>query len=203
MRHFLTRGITCLQLVMATCFAQEQSDPQSQAEQALVSMLQKQLQTARDKGIQKEIQLSSQEIEPSSCSTCSSQELIYALDDSQLFVFMSFSVPDSVWLALSQELERLKGTFVVRGIPQQGFQAFAQRIFTLKEKGVNSPIQLHPQAFLTYDVTQVPSFVVVEGPLYDKLNGNVSLNFALDVMAKKGETQAAKDFYQALVEGKT
>lgn len=133
------------------------------------------------------------------CVNCWGQDGA-AVGESPLRVFMSFSVPHNTWLNLSQELDKVGGVFVLRGLPDQSFQALAQRILKLKESGVNAPIQLDPAKFQDYAIRHVPSFVVAEEKSYDKIVGNVSLKFALERMSGNGETQAAKSLYRSLQE---
>lgn len=136
------------------------------------------------------------------CSNCMNGQMD-PFQDPQVFAFMSFSIPDATWISLSNELEKVGGIFVLRGLPNQSFRELADKIFVLKEKGVNVPIQLDPQQFQIYQLTSVPTFVVPEGEQFDKVTGNVSLKFALELMAQKGETSAAKLLYQLLVEAKS
>jgi conjugal transfer pilus assembly protein TrbC len=129
------------------------------------------------------------------CLNCSSGDEIISLD-SHLLVFVSFSIPDHAWISLSKELEKIGGIFVLRGLPQHSFQALATRILTLKAQGVNAPIQLDPKSFITYEITQVPTIVVADKQTFDKVAGHVSIKFALEQMAKHGESKKAKILYQ-------
>ena len=116
----------------------------------------------------------------------------------QVLVLMSFSIPDTAWISLSKELEKMGGVFVLRGLPEQSFQLLASRILKLKEQGVNAPIQIDPKSFLDYEINQVPTIVVVEEKIFDKVSGHVSLKFALEKMAQQGETKTASKMYQGL-----
>ena len=131
------------------------------------------------------------------CLNCLSGDLT-VFPDSQIFVFMSFSIPDHAWISLSQELEKIGGTFVLRGLPNQSFQELAVRILKLKEQGVNAPIQLDPKSFLKFEIHQVPAFVAVEEQNFDKVLGHISIKFALEKMAEYGETKVAKTLHQLL-----
>lgn len=157
--------------------------------------------SVNDQAIQGFIQsnslLSQTASESRNCLTCSFDDWT-ALFDYQVFVFMSFSVPDAAWISLSKELEQVGGVFVLRGLPGQSFQTLASRTLHLKEKGVKAPIQLDPQRFLAYQIDQVPSIVVAEDQIFDKLSGNVSLCFALQRMAESGETKMAKTLHHLL-----
>jgi conjugal transfer pilus assembly protein TrbC len=123
---------------------------------------------------------------------------LFISQDWKLLLFISFSVPETAWMSLSQELEKYGGTFVLRGLPNQSFQELASRILKLKEKGVNASIQLDPKSFLAYEINQVPAIVIAEDRIFDKLSGHVSLKFALEKMAQYGETHSAKILYQSM-----
>ncbi|WP_068470627.1 type-F conjugative transfer system pilin assembly protein TrbC [Candidatus Protochlamydia phocaeensis] len=116
-----------------------------------------------------------------------------------LVVFMSFSMPEAVWLALGQEIEKLNGIMVLRGVPNNSFKELANRLLKLKQNGLNATIQIHPQLFEQYNIDQVPCFLVRDKESLDKVFGNISLKFALELMAKKGETALAKELKDKLL----
>jgi conjugal transfer pilus assembly protein TrbC len=126
------------------------------------------------------------------CQNCG----VFKEVDSPLFVCMSFSLKDSLWIEFSKEMEKIGGIFVLRGIPENSFKELAERIFELQSKGVSVPIQIHPKLFQNYAVQLVPAIVVADEDAYDKISGNVTLKFALEKMAREGETKAAKIVYQ-------
>lgn len=129
------------------------------------------------------------------CQGCNSENWISEASFS-IYVFMSFSLEDDLWMQFSKELEKMGGTFVLRGLPQNSFKELANRIFDLQEKGVNAPIQIHPHLFQECDVQLVPTIAVIDGNQYDKISGNLSVKYALEKMAKQGETNQAKVLYQ-------
>lgn len=130
------------------------------------------------------------------CVTCLSD----VVEESSVFVFASFSMPDGVWVSLSPELEKVGGTFLLQGLPSNSFKELAVKIYDLRQKGVNASIQLHPQLFEQYGVNRVPTFVVREGDQWDKLTGTVSLQYALSEIMAKGECQIAKQLLIRLQE---
>ena len=103
-----------------------------------------------------------------------------------LYVFISFSVPQETWLSLSKELEERGGAFVLRGLPENSFNEFAQRLSELTEKGLNAEVILDPTLYQKYEVTHVPTFVVVDGDDFDKISGNISLQYALEQTGQGG-----------------
>lgn len=107
----------------------------------------------------------------------------FLLSEPKIFVAMSFSVPESVWLSLSKELEKAGGIFVLRGLPNNSFNELASKLLSLKSKGVNAPIQLDPKFFQVHHITSVPAFLIKEEREVYKIQGNISLKFALSKMS--------------------
>lgn len=131
------------------------------------------------------------------CKGCLQAELKGDIE-SPFIVFMSFSVPDDVWLSLSKELASIGGLIVLQGVPNNSFKELAEHLIRLKKKGMNATVQLHPQLFNQYGVSHVPSFVLREGPSFDKVTGNISVGYALDVMLEKGEIKKVKELKERL-----
>ena len=120
--------------------------------------------------------------------------------EESLTVFMSFSLSDQVWIEISKVMEKVGGRMVIRGLPQNRFVELSRKIQDLSCQGVKATIQIHPKLFQQHNIEQVPVFLVSEETKHDKLSGNVSLAFALDVMAQKGETALAKRLKEKLDE---
>lgn len=99
----------------------------------------------------------------------------------EIYIFLSFSVPEKVWLDLSHELDNKKGVIVIRGLPGNSFNALSEKIYNLKDKGLMADIQIYPQLFEKYQIKQVPAFVIINGNEFNKILGNISLQAALDI----------------------
>lgn len=110
----------------------------------------------------------------------------------KVYAFLSFSVPQETWLELSNDLKKINGVVVLRGIPNNSFVELSKRIQDLDKKGFSIPLQINPLLFEKFAITQVPSYVVVDGDKFDKVTGNVSIKFALDLMTSQGETEEVK-----------
>lgn len=120
-----------------------------------------------------------------------------------LFIFISFSVPEATWLSLSKEASRLGGvTFVLQGLPENSFIELAKRLLKLKEQGLAIQVDIDPVRFRKYGITTVPTFVVQGPKSFDKLSGHISLAYALEYMAQRGETEDARQFHDRLNEEK-
>jgi conjugal transfer pilus assembly protein TrbC len=111
--------------------------------------------------------------------------------DHDLLIFVSFSMPEEVFLSLSKEIEKLgSGALVIRGLPKNSFKELAKKVFHLRERGVKSPISIDPNKFEEYHIDSVPTFVRIKGKDFDKITGNITLNYALEQFDKKGDTCA-------------
>jgi conjugal transfer pilus assembly protein TrbC len=133
------------------------------------------------------------------CTSCSTkhEESIPAF-----YVFMSFSIKDTVWLEWSKQIEKLGGAFILRGLPHRSFKELASHLNHLNDIGVRATIQLDPQLFDQYQIEQVPTVVVAEEEAFDKITGNVTLDYALETLAKDGETKKAQALYAKLKEAR-
>jgi conjugal transfer pilus assembly protein TrbC len=104
-------------------------------------------------------------------------------NQSALYVFVSFSLPEESWLSLSQEVSKVGGILVLRGLPNNSFQQLAVKMHNLKQKGLKATVQVDPRLFTKYAVENIPCFVTIDTDTFDKLSGNVSLKFALEKMS--------------------
>ncbi|MCB1073478.1 MAG: type-F conjugative transfer system pilin assembly protein TrbC [Chlamydiia bacterium] len=109
------------------------------------------------------------------------------LEDYPLLVFISFSMPEASLLALAKELETNGGAFLVRGLPNNSFAEFFNKLNLLKEMGMDAPILIDPDSFEEYEVTEVPTIVLKGDEAFDKMSGNVPASYALETFAEKGE----------------
>jgi len=107
-----------------------------------------------------------------------------------LQVCMSFSVPTQVWKDLNEDLIRHQGVFVVRGLPNNSFQAFAQKVLEFRKHGITAPIRMDPKLFERLKVHQVPLFVVKKQDETHTVSGTVTIPYVIELMhIKTGETQ--------------
>jgi conjugal transfer pilus assembly protein TrbC len=128
-------------------------------------------------------------------------ENVFSQEDSahRLLLFTSFSLPLESWKEHSHALEKTGGFFVVRGLPQNSFTHFAQKIIELRQAGVYAEILLDPESFEKFDIEMVPTLVLTNGPKYDKVSGNLKLPIALSLFAQRGDIQAiAKQFLKKM-----
>lgn len=117
--------------------------------------------------------------------------------NNQIMVFVSFSMPiDSIKKAI-QDVKKVDGVVVLRGFVNNNYMDTAKEIQKLGEQVGN--IQVHPDAFKKYQVTSVPTVVLVEAQhekigddgcalpdSYLSISGDVPLSYALEQFAKQG-----------------
>jgi type-F conjugative transfer system pilin assembly protein TrbC len=132
------------------------------------------------------------------CLSCTRDFTHVSENLSPVLVFASFSMPDGLWVSLSQEVEKIGGTFILQGIPDNSFKELANKIYQLRQKGVKADIQLHPKLFDQYGIKRVPTFVVVDDQKWDKLSGSVSLEYVLKEITKNGECKIAAQILKKL-----
>jgi len=121
--------------------------------------------------------------------------------DHSLLVAMTFDLPDSVWVELSPQIEKLGGAFILRGLPENSFSILANKLKALSEKGVSANINIDPKAFEEYSILSAPSFIAKDKRGVDKISGNITLSYALEKMAFEGETDVSKELFKKLKGG--
>lgn len=109
----------------------------------------------------------------------------------KLFLFASFSMPLESWKEYSHFLEKIDGTFILRGVPSNSFADLSQKILKLRKEGVFAKITIDPESFDKYHVDAVPSFILEEGNHFDKITGHIQLAAALKIFSEKGQTSAS------------
>lgn len=128
---------------------------------------------------------------------------------SQAFVFLSSSMPQSSLEQWFDQATRLGIPIVLRGLVQDSMLETKKWIKTQIElAGGKGGIQIDPIAYETYGITQVPAVVIVSHPKdclpnqscippdFDVVYGNMGLKSALQIIAQKSITTkiAAADF---------
>lgn len=127
--------------------------------------------------------------------------------ESQLYIFVSFSMGEKALLNLAQEAHAYGATLVLRGFKDNSYVKTAkalEKIILKAEQGVI----IDPELYTLFSITAVPTFILSKSfqfnasernqtPLHDKLQGHVSLKYALEIFAKAGDL---KEEAQALLE---
>lgn len=104
------------------------------------------------------------------------------------YYFVSFSMPHRLLLQSIQEASRYGISVVIRGLVKNSFHETALALFDLAKNKDQGGVLLDPLLFRQYHVQVVPTLVVVQGKKTDRLQGNVSITNALNVIVSEGET---------------
>ena len=117
-----------------------------------------------------------------------------------VLLFTSLSVPAASWRQWSSEAARIGAPLVLRGVGEEGFQAFVKRIGArIGDSGAGAAID--PRLFRLFGIEAVPAVAVVPGgvppcasrgcaddsaPPHDLVTGNIGLEAALEAIAAEG-----------------
>jgi len=117
-----------------------------------------------------------------------------------LMAFVSFSMPDASLKAILEQVDRMAGTVVLRGLVNDSFKDTAAVVAKLARE--NGPgFSVDPKLFAKYAINAVPAFVIPNGDSFDKISGNISLVAALEAIIQEGEyPQAARRLLSKLRE---
>ncbi|TCM32319.1 type-F conjugative transfer system pilin assembly protein TrbC [Novosphingobium sp. ST904] len=119
-------------------------------------------------------------------------------DAPQFIVFASLSMPPRSLRRVLADTARAGGVVVFRGFPNNSVKAFTdglRKVVTEKDQVAN--VGIDPRLFRAFKVEAVPTYVAVSSefdlcsgfhcetqlPPYDRLTGNVSVNYVLETFA--------------------
>jgi type-F conjugative transfer system pilin assembly protein TrbC len=106
--------------------------------------------------------------------------------EAKICVFISISVPLESWKAHSKVLEKIGGSFVLKGMPKNSLKEFIKFVQSLKKKGINAPIKVDAADFENHQIKTVPSIVLTNRESSDKITGNIPIRNALEIFSSKG-----------------
>lgn len=109
----------------------------------------------------------------------------------ELYVFVSLSMPKPALLALNKEAVRVGAQIVLKGLKDNSYQKTASYLQEIIAK-TGQGFLIHPELFKRYQIDQVPSFVLTTNPLgrepvFDVVSGHIPLKTALLKISQKGE----------------
>lgn len=107
--------------------------------------------------------------------------------EEKLYAFVSMSMPENTLKEISQHVEPMGGSFVLRGFPGGTATEFAKKLIELRSIGIKADFQIDPDLFEDFQVEAVPTFVYVKGDAHKKIVGNVSVPWALREMGVNSE----------------
>ncbi len=107
-----------------------------------------------------------------------------------LRIFVSLSMPETILKQYDSIAKKIGAKLVMRGFKNNSFKEtinYTQKI----------AIEVDPVAFKKFGITSVPSFVLNSGDKFDKLAGNVSINYVLTKFKDEGNLSSIAQEYLA------
>lgn len=116
----------------------------------------------------------------------------------QLQIFVSHSMPISLLKSYAKEAAKYNGVLVLRGLPAGSFHRLAKLVSDISgDNAEGIAMQIDDEAFKAFDIKSVPTIVLskpasifseqLKGGAFDKIGGNVTIKYALEVFAKEGD----------------
>lgn len=118
-----------------------------------------------------------------------------------VLVFVTLSMRDDVLKTLYREVNKIGGRLVLRGLVEDSFAQTRERLMALKIGA-----EIDPPAFEAFKIKRVPTFVYIgqdvqetdKTPPHDRLQGNVSLAYALEQFKNSGDIAGAGELLARL-----
>jgi len=116
----------------------------------------------------------------------------------RLQIFVSHSMPISLLKSYAKEATKYNGVLVFRGLPEGSFHRLAKLVSDISgDNAEGIAMQIDDEAFKAFDIKSVPTIVLskpasifseqLKGGAFDKIGGNVTIKYALEVFAKEGD----------------
>ncbi len=103
------------------------------------------------------------------------------------YVFVSFSMPETLMIETLQECERLHIPAILNGLYQNSMPETAKKVMAMSTQIPNLSLQIDPTAFERFNIHQVPALVVEQGDCFDVIYGTLPLAEGLDRIKRRGE----------------
>ncbi len=115
----------------------------------------------------------------------------------ELYLFVSFSLGEKALLNLAQEAKRWNATLVLRGFIEGSYAKTAKALQHIILKTGQGFI-IDPELFSLFNIKAVPTYILskpfqlnalerTSTPLHDRIQGHVSIQYALEMFAKSGD----------------
>ena len=116
----------------------------------------------------------------------------------RLQIFVSSSMPISLLKSYAKEAAKYNGVLVFRGLPDGSFHKLSRLVTDISGGSAEGiAMQIDDEAFKAFNIKIVPTIVLskeasifseqVKGGAFDKVGGNVTIRYALELFAKEGD----------------
>jgi len=126
-----------------------------------------------------------------------------AKQESELYVFVSTSMPKPLLKAYASEAKKYGGVLVFKGLPSGSFKELAVLVAELNTGSIDAAsdtslpgMQIDDEAFDRFEVSAVPTIILsttseyqphqTTQVIYDKITGNVGIKYALEQFSSSG-----------------
>jgi type-F conjugative transfer system pilin assembly protein TrbC len=123
--------------------------------------------------------------------------------ESELYVFVSTSMPKPLLKTYASEAKKYGGVLVFKGLPSGSFKELAVLVAELtidpvgtKDANNSLGLQIDDEAFDRFEVSAVPTIILsttseyqphkTTQVIYDKITGNVGIKYALEQFSSSG-----------------
>lgn len=114
-----------------------------------------------------------------------------------LYIFVSFSMSEKALLNIAHEAKQFGATLVLRGFYEGSYLKTAKTLQNTITK-TGQGVLVDPELYSLFHITAVPTFVMAkpfqlyaqertQTPIHDKLQGHVSIRYALEQFSKEGD----------------
>ena len=128
--------------------------------------------------------------------TMALNSICYGESESNVLIFVSFSMPQKSLKGWMREAEKIHAPVVIRGLVNNSFKATIQKMTELASDN-HGGIQIDPTLFKTFNIKQVPAVVVTNSGnclpnqscpnKYDVVYGDVHLDYALEKVSRQND----------------
>lgn len=113
--------------------------------------------------------------------------------DPYLYVFVSFSMPDSIIRQYLKQAELMNATLVLRGLVNNSMKSTVEKLAQFVDEKDESGMIIDPTLYERYKINMVPAFVLTEikpeqctktkceTTEHIKMNGEVAISYALQI----------------------
>lgn len=104
-----------------------------------------------------------------------------SINQTELYVFVSFSMPDTLIKQYVQEAKNYGAKVVIKGLIDNDFAKTQAYISKLLEGEQQGGIQIDPELFKEHDIKTVPAILLKSAQNYDVVYGAVPIKYALEL----------------------
>lgn len=115
------------------------------------------------------------------------------------WIFVSFSMPNNLIANYAKFAQKIGANLVIRGLKNNSFKETIEYIKQIEKQGLK--IAIYPQIFKEFQINHVPSFVLSNGKLYDKITGSIGINYVLTQFSYYGELKSQAQKYLHILGG--